>query len=168
MLSPPFLRPRHESYVVRVSSQQRFVRSENSNFARWRWRIEIIFWLVVWLPFFGIFPLILDISNHPNWRSHIFQDGVFPQAPSSIPSGQWSVAKLRRWKTLPPRRWVQKNLGNDHQEPMGQITVGFSMGKSTLSMGHGFKFANCKRLPEGMCVYTCMYLSIYIYVYYYI
>ena len=31
-------------------------------------------WLVVWLPFF-IFPEILGISNHPNWRSHIFQRG---------------------------------------------------------------------------------------------
>ena len=33
------------------------------------------YWLVVWLPFL-IFPLILGCIHHPNWRSHIFQDGV--------------------------------------------------------------------------------------------
>ena len=35
----------------------------------------ILTWLVVWLPFFGIFPLILGISSSLNWRSHIFQEG---------------------------------------------------------------------------------------------
>ena len=45
-----------------------------------------ITWLVVWLPSINylvgglvainfIFPLILGISNHPNWRTHIFQRG---------------------------------------------------------------------------------------------
>ena len=29
-------------------------------------------WLVVWLPFFYF---LLGISNHPNWRTHIFQRG---------------------------------------------------------------------------------------------
>ena len=31
-------------------------------------------WLVVWLPFF-IFPWINWVSNHPNWRTHIFSEG---------------------------------------------------------------------------------------------
>ena len=31
-------------------------------------------WLVFWLPFF-IFPEILGLCHHPNWRTHIFQRG---------------------------------------------------------------------------------------------
>ena len=38
-------------------------------------------WLVVWLPLF-IFPLILGCIHHPNWRTHIFQDGVGIQPPT--------------------------------------------------------------------------------------
>ena len=33
-----------------------------------------LIWLVVWLPFL-IFPLILGLCHHPNWRTHIFQRG---------------------------------------------------------------------------------------------
>ena len=32
---------------------------------------KAIVWLVVWLPFLAFFPLILGISNHPNWWTHI-------------------------------------------------------------------------------------------------
>ena len=36
-----------------------------------------------WLPFFGIFPLILGICHHPNWRT-IFFRGVQPQPPTRL------------------------------------------------------------------------------------
>ena len=56
--------------------QHRLNLSEN-NVRNSGWRREYTVpgtWLVVWLPFF-IFPLILGISHHPNWRTHIFQRG---------------------------------------------------------------------------------------------
>ena len=54
---------------------------------------RMFFWLVVWLPTLShkpqicllvgglvainfIFPFILGCCHHPNWRTHIFQDGV--------------------------------------------------------------------------------------------
>ena len=74
---------------------------------------SLFYWLVVWLPsiFYGsmvilycysyiyiyilvgglvaiwiIFPEILGIYNHPNWRSHIFQRGGYTGPPTSLSS----------------------------------------------------------------------------------
>ena len=44
---------------------------------------------------FGIFPLILGISNHPNWRTLIFFRGVF-QPPTSFPRFFSGLAWPRR------------------------------------------------------------------------
>ena len=38
------------------------------------WADILCTWLVVWLPF-GLFSHMLGMSNHPNWRTHIFQRG---------------------------------------------------------------------------------------------
>ena len=54
-------------------------RSDFSDFSGWEDGKMVISWwfsgwLVVWLPFF-IFPEILGISNHPNWRDSYFSEG---------------------------------------------------------------------------------------------
>ena len=51
-------------------------------------------WLVVWLPWMDDFPInILGISNHPNWRSHIFQRG----GPTANQRCNWMLSNVSWW-----------------------------------------------------------------------
>ena len=58
---------------------------------------HLIFWLVVWLPFF-LFSQKYWVSNHPNWRTLIFFRGVAKNPPTS----------LQVWPSWHPSRWRKR------------------------------------------------------------
>ena len=45
-----------------------------------------------------IFPEILGIINHPNWRIHIFWEGVKPPTSESVFCSCWATARDQFWK----------------------------------------------------------------------
>ena len=83
------------------------LKSWNRKIFQYSWRSHFIFCLVVWLPWI-LFSHINWVSNHPNWRTHIFQRG--------------GPTTNQFWIVRSPRFWCKpslKMLTNEVQRPGG-------------------------------------------------
>ena len=63
-------------------------------------------WLVVWNMFYD-FPIILGMSFHPNWRSHIFQRGRLNHQPDKVcfcTAGNLQTKKTNRCPAMAPKQ----------------------------------------------------------------
>ena len=118
-----------------------------------------IIWLVVWLPFLAfshILGMILGFiyiycdSNHPNWRTHIFQRGGQKPptrrdqlacwwTPFSPPSCGYDLPM--DWKTILDGKFTQQTLGHRHSSVHLQ-KMGWSTNKHPGNC-MGFAWGNC-------------------------